>query len=215
MTVGDKIKYYRTHLGITQSQLAQAAGIHLVSIKKYETNKMQPQSPQIERIATALNVSYNALMGLETAGLRLNTVGDLMGILIILCNSQIIFINGKRGKDYLLEPESLSIQINPLLNDFFKICVSDGKDLLSLTEASFYLTCPLVLPAFLKWEKINYLYKKAMAEHGENANEQIMATIAHMEATKEQIELELQRSTVMLDMSDDIKMQVPPNYDYS
>ena len=76
MTIGEKIKYCRKQIGITQDKLAELTGIHPVSIRKYETNKMQPQPPQLEKIAAALGVSYNALNGSDTAGLRLETVGD-------------------------------------------------------------------------------------------------------------------------------------------
>ena len=79
MTLGEKIRYYREQLGITQGKLAELTGIHPVSIQKYETNKMQPQPTQIERIATALGISYNALNDIDNAGMRLETVGDIMG----------------------------------------------------------------------------------------------------------------------------------------
>ena len=63
MTIGEKIKYCRKQIGITQDKLAELTGIHPVSIRKYETNKMQPQPPQLEKIAAAeiakaLNSSY-------------------------------------------------------------------------------------------------------------------------------------------------------------
>ena len=51
MTIGEKIKYCRKQIGITQDKLAELTGIHPVSIRKYETNKMQPQPPQLEKIA--------------------------------------------------------------------------------------------------------------------------------------------------------------------
>ena len=57
MTIGEKIKYFRTRIGITQAKLAELSGIHPVSIRKYETNKMVPQAPQIDRIAKALGIS--------------------------------------------------------------------------------------------------------------------------------------------------------------
>ena len=40
MTIGEKIKYCRKQIGITQDKLAELTGIHPVSIRKYETNKM-------------------------------------------------------------------------------------------------------------------------------------------------------------------------------
>ena len=44
MTIGEKIKYFRSRIGITQAKLAELSGIHPVSIRKYETNKkMQKQ----------------------------------------------------------------------------------------------------------------------------------------------------------------------------
>ena len=116
MTIGEKIKYCRKQIGITQDKLAELTGIHPVSIRKYETNKMQPQPPQLEKIAAALGVSYNALNGSDTAGLRLKTVGDLIGVLMVLCNSGVLQISGERGEDMLLKEETVSIQFNPILS---------------------------------------------------------------------------------------------------
>ena len=95
MTIGEKIKYCRKQIGITQDKLAELTGIHPVSIRKYETNKMQPQPPQLEKIAAALGVSYNALNGSDTAGLRLETVGDLMSVLMVLISKSDIPTEGK------------------------------------------------------------------------------------------------------------------------
>ena len=118
MTIGEKIKYCRKQIGITQDKLAELTGIHPVSVRKYETNKMQPQPPQLEKIAAALGVSYNALNGSDTAGLRLETVGDLMGVLMVLCNSGILRITGERGEDKLLKDETVSIQFNHILSSY-------------------------------------------------------------------------------------------------
>jgi transcriptional regulator with XRE-family HTH domain len=48
MTIGEKIRTIRATRNMTQAKLAELTGIHPVSIRKYETNKMQPQLPQIE-----------------------------------------------------------------------------------------------------------------------------------------------------------------------
>ena len=122
MTIGEKIKYCRKQIGITQDKLAELTGIHPVSIRKYETNKMQPQPPQLEKIAAALGVSYNALNGSDTAGLRLETVGDLMGVLMVLCNSGILQISGERGEDKILKDDTVSIHLNSVL--LFATCAS-------------------------------------------------------------------------------------------
>lgn len=61
--------------------------LHPVSIRKYEVNKKNPQFAQVSVIADALGVSPNALMGLENSNLRLETVGDFMGILYMLLDT--------------------------------------------------------------------------------------------------------------------------------
>lgn len=106
MTIGEKIKYYRTQLGLTQKQLAELSSLHLVSIKKYETNKMQPQLPQIEKLASALNIGTNALINLDDLKLRCHTVADFMGVLFLLNNSELISFDGERDDNGLINPDT-------------------------------------------------------------------------------------------------------------
>lgn len=62
MSIGDRIRHYRIRTGITQAELAELAGVHPVSVRKYETNKMIPQLPQLEKIAKAMGVrTYDLL----------------------------------------------------------------------------------------------------------------------------------------------------------
>lgn len=62
MTLGEKIRYLRKRLGITQEVLAHRAGMHPVSIRKYEINKMFPQVHQAKKLAAALEVSVDELL---------------------------------------------------------------------------------------------------------------------------------------------------------
>lgn len=62
MTTGEKIKHYRKQAGITQDQLAERAEIHPVSIRKYETNKMQPQLSTLLKLAEALTITVPQLL---------------------------------------------------------------------------------------------------------------------------------------------------------
>ena len=200
MTVGEKIKYCRKQIGITQDKLAELTGIHPVSIRKYETNKMQPQPPQLEKIAAALGVSYNALNGNDNAGLRLKTVGDLMGILMVLCNSSIIQISGERGEDKMLKDETVSIQFNPILSSYLEFGYSSrGKEhTLSLQDALLNINSYKVFNDLLKWEKMNYLYQSALKSAGDNPNEATQAAIDEIAEMKEKVELELQKSQLLL-----------------
>jgi len=50
----------------------------------------------------------------------------------------------------------------------------------------------------LKWEKMNYLYQSALKSGGDNPNEATQAAIDEIAETKEKVELELQRSQLLL-----------------
>ena len=111
MTIGERIRYCRKRVNITQSKLAELTEIHPVSIRKYETNKMQPQPAQIKRIAAALGVSYYVLTGsFEPGSVVLETDGDLMRLLIVLLNSKVLLIDGKREADYHILPEFIPVK---------------------------------------------------------------------------------------------------------
>ena len=200
MTIGEKIKYCRKQIGITQDKLAELTGIHPVSVRKYDTNKMQPQPPQLEKIAAALGVSYNALNGSDTAGLRLETVGDLMGVLMVLCNSGILRITGERGEDKLLKDETVSIQFNHILSSYLEFgYFSRGKEhTLALQDALLNIRNYKVLNDLLKWEKMNFIYQSALKSVGENPNEATQAAIDEIAETKEKVELELQKSQMLI-----------------
>lgn len=62
MTVGDNIRYYRKKNDLTQAMLADLAGIHVVTIRKYEANKIQPSLATAQKLADALKVSINDLV---------------------------------------------------------------------------------------------------------------------------------------------------------
>ena len=57
MTIGEKIKQRRKQVGLTQEQLAKYAGVHPVSIGKYEAGKIQPQIVQLKKISRSLGCS--------------------------------------------------------------------------------------------------------------------------------------------------------------
>jgi hypothetical protein len=168
---------------------------------------MQPQPPQLEKIAVALGVSYNTLNGSDTAGLRLETVGDLMGVLMVLCNSGILQITGERGKDKLLKDETVAIQFNPILSSYleFGYNTRDKEHTLSLQDALLNIRSYKVFNDLLKWEKMNFIYQSALKSAGENPNEATQAAIGEIAKTKEKVELELQKSQILLDISKILK----------
>lgn len=214
MTIGKKIKYCRKLCNITQNKLAELTGLHPVSIRKYETDKMEPQPVQIEKIADALSISYNALIGNATAGLRLETVGDLMGILIVLFNTDILRITGERDENKYLKKETVKITFNPLLASFFEMEQTSDKKIGSIPLDNILLKIKMasMLDDLLTWEKINHMYQVTLYNTGENADKEELALLNDVIEAKEITELRLQRSQVSLDMSDGIKVKINPDY---
>jgi len=217
MTIGKKIKYYRTRLNMTQGSLAELSDIHPVSIRKYETNKMQPQPTQIERIAAALGVSYNALMGIDNAGLRLETIGDLMGMLMVLLDANVLQIAEERNEDGTLEYGKTKIKFNPILMPFMEILspTGNGEKKISLEKAILNFKDMKLFEDLFRWEKVNRNYKCMVAKYKDDKSKDIHAALNELLETKEKIELELQRSNVLLDISDGIRVRVNPDYKMS
>ncbi len=208
MTIGEKIKYFRTHIGITQAKLAELSGIHPVSIRKYETNKMVPQSPQIDRIAEALGISSFAIAGFEN-NIRLETIGDFMGLLIMLIKTKIVVVNGERGADDIYKPETVSFKVNPLISQFFNANISEKE--FNAKDIMYHLKRKNLLQDFLSWEKLNYGYEKCAAKYSDTPDKNTQAALEQLKNDKEAIEMELQRSGILLDTKDGISVKIPPN----
>lgn len=176
---------------------------------------MQPQPSQLEKIAVALGVSYNALNGSDTAGLRLETVGDLMGVLMVLCNSGILQISRERGEDKLLKDDTVSIHLNPVLSSYYLeigYTISRKTHKLALQDALLNIRSYKIFNDLLKWEKMNYLYQSALKSAGDNLNEATKAAIDEIAETKEKVKLKLQRSQILLDSSDLINVKTNQSF---
>ena len=63
--IGDNIKRIRMEKGITQDDLAQMTSASRITISKYETGRIEPGAVAIRRIADALEVSADVLLGRE------------------------------------------------------------------------------------------------------------------------------------------------------
>ena len=195
MTIGEKIKYFRKRIGITQAKLAELSGIHPVSIRKYEINKMVPQAAQIDRLAEALGVSSFALAGFEN-NIRLETVGDFMGLMIMLIKTKIVSVNGEREESGMINADTVSFVINPFITNFF--ATKSDKTELSANTLLYYLKNENILSDILKWERINHRYEKCAAEICDTSDKELINILEELKEQKEVVELELQHSNVLL-----------------
>lgn len=204
MTIGDKIKYFRNRIGITQERLGKLTGIHPVSIRRYEANKVIPQSAQIDKIAEVLAVSPNAFYELNNSEKKvsLETYGDFVGLLIMLCKNGIVSMVGDRDENGTLKVESVSFEVNPLIGQFF------SED----TSKRIYLNDKYIIEDLVKWEKVTNDYEKLLDKYGNTSDKNEKKQLAQLKIMIEKIEMELQRSRVLLDRKNGISVKIPPDY---
>lgn len=65
MTLGERIKMIRLNLHLKQQELADRAKVSRVAIGNYERGERQPTAEILQKIANALDVSVDALLGVE------------------------------------------------------------------------------------------------------------------------------------------------------
>lgn len=196
LTIGERIKYCRQRRGLTQAQLAEFSGIHPVSIRKYETNKMQPQPAQIEKIARVLCVNLTAISAPHTQTIQLKTIGDLMGLLITCHKSGILSIQGERGERDILLMDSVRFVPNPLFQKYFSLVNQDEKE--ETTQlGSLTFDIPYHIPTkpfsnLLLWEKAYNEYQSLSIEFANTENKHIKAVLDELKGNLELMEMELQ-----------------------
>ena len=167
MTIGKKIKYIRGLYGWSSAKLAEESGIHPVSIRKYETDKMIPQQAQIDRIAYAFRLSPAVFSGVTDTRFDFQYSGDLLALLIMLYTSGGLIVSGEREANGALIPDSVKLSVNPLFNRFIQFSTSDS--LLKPSDISIEITDNDTLRSFSYWE---YMYNKTDDYHEKYIDEE-------------------------------------------
>jgi len=200
LTIGEKIKYFRKQRGITQAQLAELSGIHPVSIRKYETNKMQPQTAQIERIASALGVNAGAIDGMNASNIRLNSQGDLMGLLIAWHKSGILCLEGQRDETKKIIESTAHFSVNPILSPFIRLTCSEGENKKAIhpDDLCLELSSRSMLETLLRWEYIYNGYVTLIEKYKDTDSEANQNALAELASDLELIEMEMQASQILL-----------------
>ena len=128
MTLGEKIKYYRGSLGITQAQFSETSGIGLSIIKKLERNFMNPKPKLLKEVADALGVSIY-----EFTDFDILTVSDVMSLITKMDEQVDMEFHAEYDKEGNPVPESIQISfkhpaINRQLAQLIKIKDLQGKN---------------------------------------------------------------------------------------
>lgn len=150
MTMGEKIKYVRKLYHISSAELAERTEIHPVSIRKYESNKMVPQSAQIERLAAAFHLSPAIFSGLTDMRFDFQYNGDCLGMLIMLYTSGALIIHGERDEKSILKKETVKFTVSPLLQKFLQFSEKDKA--LSFEDVNVLIKDNDTLDRFIFWE---------------------------------------------------------------
>lgn len=175
MTTGEQIKYIRTRRGLTQSLLAEMTGIHPVTIRKYETNKLQPKKEQIRKIADALKVSPIIFDGTDAGSTSVRSFGDMLGVLIMLYKSGVITTSNSE------------IRLTPALKDHLLFITTKGK--ISVNDSVIHLEDAQAEKDFFKWVKLYDNYLKMKKKYG--SDKKLEAELLEEEAQLQTIEMEL------------------------
>lgn len=112
MTVGEKIKYFRTLHGFTQDQLVQATGLGISTLQKYESDERKPKPEQLLKISQALGISINVFMDFD-----IHTISDLLSLIFKMNEQLDLNFNAKKDENGNLIPDTLSLSFgNALIN---------------------------------------------------------------------------------------------------
>jgi transcriptional regulator with XRE-family HTH domain len=65
LSLGQRIRYYRTKAGLSQKALAASVGLSPTVLSRYEADKLEPNVLTLMNIAKVLKITVDALVGLE------------------------------------------------------------------------------------------------------------------------------------------------------
>lgn len=116
MTVGEKIKYYRSKKNLDVKELSQRSGISADAIRKYEQGQRKPKYEQLQKLATGLQISLNNFLDLEIL-----SQSDLIPYLITIGKKGEIRFHGEKDSSGNYTGTDLCFSFNsPDLQNFLK-----------------------------------------------------------------------------------------------
>lgn len=105
MTVGEKIRAYRTLRGISQKTLGELADMNEVTIRKYEAGDRNPKPDQLLKIANALGISINLFMDFD-----IETVSDVLSLIFKMDEQVDLEFQGKQNSKGVIDPKTLTLR---------------------------------------------------------------------------------------------------------
>ena len=213
MTIGDRIRYCRTRLLMTQSQLAERTGIHPVSIRKYETNKTIPQPEQIRRIADVLCVSYTAIAGLDYANLDIKEQGDFVGFIMQLQKKGLVSFTGTRdSQNKLYLEDTFRIKISPQIAQYLTIFIKNRSTTVNATGDQLEIQLPeRVTHNLIAWEAATNVYNNAINSYTEPYPDDVKEGLRILADTVDKVEIEAQVNPAFVWLPNDFRSSNDPD----
>lgn len=112
-----EIRSYRKALGMTQAELAEKLGLAPNTLSQYETGKREPDMDTLSRLADALEVSVDELLGRERPNKTPSHGGELDEYLDMLANRSECRMLFSLAKDARREDVELAVRMIEALRD--------------------------------------------------------------------------------------------------
>ena len=121
MNIADRIKRLRELFGITANDLAKITGIHPVSIRKYETNKMIPGIDVIDKMCDALKLPRMIFEGFPRQHTDYKFTGDFYQQLFLLLDNNTLSADKQGDFNFATGDNNRFLTVNPQLAKYIKI----------------------------------------------------------------------------------------------
>ncbi len=194
MTIGNRVKYYRKKFNLTSKQLSEFTGIHDTNIRKIETNKIPLSEENAKKLAVTFGVSTLAITG-NISTFTLETVGDMLGIVIYLIKNNILFINGERNEDNLISVETAYIHFAPIFDTIFSAKMHEQIG--NLTEVMLQFKRQKYFEKLLEWEQFRYTLNE-LDKDDKPVNSEIEDIRLKIQTAIEYLELDMQSINYIL-----------------
>lgn len=195
MNIAERIKRLRELFGITANDLAKITGIHPVSIRKYETNKMVPGIDVIDKMCEALKLPRMIFEGFPKQHTNYQLTGDFYQQLFLLLDNQTLLANKNGDTSLTTTANDEFFSVNPEIAKYIKI--KHGNKEIPLNELTIEINTdkPNVLKTYtwllMYLDCLEEIKKAQISENWESENETKEEYINRMLAYAEQLRFDL------------------------
>lgn len=127
MTTGELIRKFRKEAGLTQKELGARSGIAEPTIRKYESNRLNPKIETIQKIASALKVSPAQLSPKSIQGKYFYTLPeDQQTEILKAVGNDTLY--AEIAAAYLALPPDKQEMIQRMMDDAIKVADEERRD---------------------------------------------------------------------------------------